>query len=289
MLPLYKLLNWYTQHLLFPKRGWKFVHPLLRFFNLSSKVYKKKLFNGLHMYVNATDHIQKNIFWYGRYEEEASFLWQRIVQNDSVVLDIGANIGYFSLLAAAKAIEGKVISFEPVSAFRNDFKKNIALNNFKNIEVLSFAVSDKNEETDIYLSADDNLGMTSLTPPENFSGKKERISTIVLDEWTKTKNLSKIDIVKIDVEGAEEKVLTGMTDILQNQRPAIFIEIINTQLSRFDSSAEELWRLLQQCGYQGYEITKRCTLKQLTDCKEGYNLVFLPTGYALPQDVTIES
>lgn len=289
MHPLYKLLNWYTERFPFPKRGWKYVQPLLQFFHLSGKIYKKKLFNGLYMHVNATDHIQKNIFWYGEYEKEASCLWQCLLKTDSVVLDIGANIGYFTLLAAAKARSGKVFSFEPVSFFRKQLKKNLALNGFRNIDVLPLAVSDRNEETDIYLAADDNLGMTSLTPPENFSGEKEKVKTIRLDAWLKAQHLSKIDFIKIDVEGAEKKVLDGMKEMLQIHQPVLFLEVVNTLLSGFGHSAKEIYSTLSEYNYQPYEIRENCSLKQITECIEGYNILFLPNHYRIPQAIKIDS
>lgn len=285
---MYKLLNWYTQRFSFPKKGWKYVQPLLHFLNLSNKVYRKKIFNGLYMRVNARDHIQKNIFWYGHYEEQVSHVWQNLIHDESIVLDVGANVGYFTLLAAAKARAGNIFSFEPISAFRDLLRQNIALNHFTNIDVLTFCVSDKHGWAKMYIANEANIGMTALLPPENFSGRKETVETIALDDWTKEKNLARVDFVKIDVEGAEKKVLDGMKNILQKHQPVLFVEIISAQLCKFGSSADEIYSTLFNYNYVAYEVTGRRSLKRMTICKEGYDILFLPTGYHLPGTIKTE-
>lgn len=249
---------------------------------LNKKTYKKKLFNGLFMQVDAKDHIQKSIFWYGAYEKDVSRVWQQLVNRDSVILDIGANIGYFSLLAAAKAKDGKVFSFEPVSFFRDCLQQNMALNAIENYEALSFAISNKNEPTNFYLADGANLGMSGMRPPENFSGRQEQIQTIVLDEWVENKALTAIDFIKLDIEGAEKKALDGMNKTLSRFRPVLLIEIIHSQLEQFGNSVKEIYDTLTSHDYIAYEIVDQKTIKQLFKRKEGYDVLFLPKGYQLP-------
>ena len=284
---MHKFLNWYVRHLPFPHRGWKYVQPILRKLNLAEQPYQKKLFNGLRLNVNATDHIQKNIFWYGYYEKEVSIVWQDLIRRDSVVLDVGANIGYFSVLAAAKAVNGSVFSFEPVSLFRKQLSDNIALNNLSNVEVLPFAVGNRNEKATIYLADADNFGMTAMVLPENFSGKTETVEKISLDKWAEQNPLPKLDLIKIDTEGAEMEVLSGMQSLLQRQQPAVLIEVINEQLDKFESSAVDLYNYLDNNRYRAFEIVTGKRLRLIKDYKEGYDILFLPENYQLPQSLKI--
>lgn len=282
---MYESINWYTQRFPFPQRGWKYAQSLLYHFGLGKKTYRKKLFNGLLMNVNATDHIQKSIFWYGAYEKNVSLFWQRLVQEDSVVLDIGANIGYFSLLAAAKAKKGKVFSMEPVSAFRKCLKENLALNALTNVTVLPYCVSDESGWTEIFLAESDNLGMSGLTPSENFSGKKERVECIVVDDWRRQNAIPKIQLLKIDIEGAEKKALAGMAGLLQTDQPIVLIEIIESLLQNFESSAADVYALLQRHQYTPYEILSPVLLKKISAPKDGYDIVFLPHKQTLPAGI----
>jgi FkbM family methyltransferase len=284
---LYNTINWYSQRFPFPKRGWKYFQSLLRLFRIATKVYKKKIFNGLFLYVNATDHIQKSVFWYGYYEKNVSLLWQSLIKEDSIVVDIGANIGYFSLLAAAKARSGRVISFEPVSLFRKQMAKNLDLNSVHNFELLPYCVSNKNELREVFIAGDDNLGMSGLHPPENFSGNKETVECIVIDDWRKNRSLPPVNFLKIDIEGAEKKALEGMTQLLRNDQPVIFIEIIDSLLSKFSSSATEIYSLLEQHHYKAYEIITPTLLQRIHDHKEGYDIVCLPAPYTLPKGINV--
>src|SRR5947209_9606735 len=97
---LYKFINWYTQHFKFPHRGFKYFYSILRLAHLDQKVFIKKLPGGQFMYVNVRDHIQKNIFWYGYYQKEFDLTWISFIKPNSIILDIGANIGYYSVLAS---------------------------------------------------------------------------------------------------------------------------------------------------------------------------------------------
>lgn len=128
----------------------------------------------------------------------------KIKRND-IVLDIGAQIGVFSVFASQLAKNGKVFSFEPVPENFELLKKNIRLNLISNITPINKAVSNKNGQENIFLS-EDTACHSFFT---NFSKvhRKIPVETISLNSFIKENKISRIDFLKMDCEGAEYKIL----------------------------------------------------------------------------------
>ena len=178
----YKLLNVYTRNFSFPHRGLKYFLQAANSLGIANRTYKKRLHDNFYMLLNPTEHIQQQLFWYGYYEKELGDLLKKIVKPGDVFLDLGANIGYFSLLVANNSPSAKVISFEPVAGLFQNMNDNISLNNIKNILTVNAAVGEINEEKELFVSAPDNLGMSSFHQPANYSGKKERVKVVAIDD-----------------------------------------------------------------------------------------------------------
>ncbi len=148
-----------------------------------------------------------------------------IVPND-VVLDVGANAGYFTLLAATRVgPAGRVYAFEPNPAVLVELKNHVALNHVEDrVTVVDAAVSDQHEsEADLFISqTEDNSGLSSLIPTSDGllngvfdRGKTARVRTISIDDWRVKAGCARIDWIKIDVEGFEENVTRGMLKTLR--------------------------------------------------------------------------
>jgi FkbM family methyltransferase len=208
------------------------------------------------MILNPTEHIQQQLFWYGYYEKELGDLLKKVIRSNDVFLDIGANIGYFSLLAATNYSSAKIISFEPVKHLFQKMNHNISINNIKNIETVNAAVGEINEEKELFLSSPDNLGMSSFHQPGNYSRKKERVKVVAIDDWFKTSGLTKIDLIKLDIEGGELAALKGMKEVLQNFRPIVIVEINPETLSMFSLKPGDIYNYLNQLNFDGFIISE---------------------------------
>lgn len=127
-----------------------------------------------------------------------------INQKDTVV-DIGAQIGVFSIFAAYYTKKGRIFSFEPVPENFKLLKNNISLNNVKNVFPINKAISDKKGKENIFLN-ETNTGGHSFFQNDASQSKIE-VSTISLNDFIKMYNIKKIDFLKIDCEGAEYKIL----------------------------------------------------------------------------------
>jgi FkbM family methyltransferase len=159
------------------------------------------------------------------HEQELWPILDRLLPENGVFLDVGAHVGHWSLRLAAKASKVIAVEANPVTA--STLRRNIALNDIQNIEVREFAAWD--EDTALVLDDPYNQvagGSTRVLPAENYSTLDERRARTIparrLDE--RLTQVDRIDLVKIDVEGADIHVLDGMTGLVKRLRPTLFIE-----------------------------------------------------------------
>ena len=273
----YKLLNAYTQHFPFPHRGLKYFLKVAKWFGLSNKFYSKKLRGNFYLRVNPSEHIQQQLFWYGYYEKELGDLIKTLLAPGDVFLDIGANVGYFSLLAASYEPTIRVFSFEPVSSVYQKLEENISINDAKNIRTIKAAAGRKNGDGEIYISGPDNTGMSSFEKPGNFSGQTEKVSVIAIDEWIKSSGLSMLSLVKLDIEGYELAALEGMKETLEYFKPLIIAEINPEILLSFGLAPADIFRYMSDSNFTGFLILKNSKLKLLSDYQTGTteNVLFI--------------
>jgi len=178
------------------------------------------------------------------YETHVSHTMRALLKPSMVMVDVGANIGYYSLLAAQRVgPTGKVIAFEPGTRSVQLLKQSATANHFANIEIHQMAVADQNGE--VTFSLDDSnggihrgqLGVSAVLVP-----------AIKLDDFLQA--IPKIDLVKIDIEGAEGLAILGMRQLLQKHRPILFTEFTPSALPVFSGlSSEAYLNLLRQLGY----------------------------------------
>lgn len=149
-------------------------------------------------------------------------------------VDVGANVGYFSILSAGLVgSRGRVYAFEPNPKLRDDFMRSVAINSFEDrIQLTEIALSNEDlAGVDFFVSlAEANTGLSSLTPDQGHLATgalslthKITVPARRFDSWINEIGLTNIDILKIDVEGAEELVLAGMQDSCAIVRPPYII------------------------------------------------------------------
>ena len=150
-----------------------------------------------------------------------------------------------------------MISFEPVPDLNAQLARNISLNQLKNVLLLKFGLSDEQGELPLYASATRgkdgsrvNEGLASLYPSEMRSKKLEPARIERLDEVFEDLGIDRVDLIKIDTEGAELNVLRGAVETIRRFRPRIIVEINQAALASAGSSAEGLMELLRSLGYE---------------------------------------
>lgn len=140
-----------------------------------------------------------------------------------VFFDIGANIGYYSILAARNIGEtGTVVAFEPVISNLTFLYRHVQLNKANNIKVLPFALSDKSAIACFSLGQNSAMGHLAEGSSNGKGEDLVYVPTVTLDEIAEKMNLMP-DVMKIDVEGAEMEVFHGAENVLKTAKPTIFL------------------------------------------------------------------
>jgi len=164
--------------------------------------------------------------WIGSYEMEKQRAFGQVTPLGGTVLDLGANVGFYTLLAAeVVGPSGHVHAFEPVPRNLQYLRRHIALNGLKNVSVIEAAVSDASGSRRFQFHSSAAMGHLS------DDGQTE-VSTVALDEFVFGSAAVAPNSIKIDVEGAEFSVLQGAREVLSQHRPALLLATHNSSLRR---------------------------------------------------------
>lgn len=206
------------------------------------------------MDLNLQDWIPQDIFLTGEFEPDTTILVKKLLRQGDVVVDVGANIGYFSLLfSQCVGSKGHVYSYEPVPQLAAALQSNAELNKFKQITLSNLALSDHGGQAIFYVGPKDNSGLSSLRPPRSSSAILN-VNLARFDEiFSHAENVS---LIKIDVEGAELAVLRGMEKYLLKKLPNILVEVTSQFLNEMGDSEQSLLAYLQSFGYSCYVISE---------------------------------
>ena len=180
-------------------------------------------------------------------------------------------------------------AFEPVSFHYNELLRNSNANHLTHVFACQYIISANNDSVKIFLSGEDNTGLSSLTVPENFSGKTEECKSITLDDFISAYPDIIPSVIKIDIEGAEMKALTGMNKTIDKYTPLFIIEIIDEHLSRFSDTKEMIFNFMKRKGYCAYHILNNGCVTKLLNPAEGYGILFVPETYSFPAEISVIS
>lgn len=200
--------------------------------------------------------VENDLFWagYGNGWERTSLrVWEAMAKNAHIIFDIGANTGTYALAAKAMNPLAHVDAFEPVARIFESLSANVALN-LPNIKPHCIALSDRTGSATLFDSGDEHLYSASLN--HAMLGKKgERAKMIVpvqtIDDYCDTNEILNVDLMKIDTEMHEPEVLRGAQKVLSRDRPAILIEILNTDIGQKVADLMPGYRFFQICEGKG--------------------------------------
>lgn len=175
-----------------------------------------------------------------------------LVGPTSHVVDVGGNIGSFALRFARKAVQGKVVSVEPHPGTFAKLAANKALNNIANLELVNVGIGAEEAKFRLHQVVASNSGMNRIITNAEVDPSLPfvEITVVPLSKALQGTAIRKVDLLKIDVEGFEDAVLQGSADIIQRDRPALFIELIDANLRENGSSARQLMDRLLAWGYR---------------------------------------
>lgn len=230
------------------------VYSVIFFFKKLSLVEGRTLCkvkgNGSLMLLNVKDRgISRELLITGFHEKNSTNFIKTQVSKGMNILEIGANIGYYSLMEAS--IIGKtgfIYAFEPDPVNMLNLQINMSINKYSNVEYYNKAVGNENKKSDFYMSNYGNLGSMIQRGDDMCEYNKIEVDMVRLDDFFKDK---KIDYFRMDVEGFEMEVIKSMNDILSSPNPpkGMFIEVHSELLHKVNSSALDFVNNLQKYGY----------------------------------------
>jgi len=220
------------------------------------------IIDGDKIFVDPRDSLRLTIN--GIYEKfETNFVKNEIKKNN-VVLDLGAHVGYYTLMFAKLVGEnGKVYAFEPSPTNFELLQKNVMINNYKNVILEKKAISDKSEIASLYLS-EENFSDNRIFDSHD-KRKSIKIETTTLDDYFKEYD-GRIDFIKMDVQGAEGKVLLGMNNLLKKLKHVkIMTEFSPKHLVHIGMGSEEFLDIFLNSGFKLYHMNrKKKTISMIT-------------------------
>jgi len=198
------------------------------------------------------------------YEPGEQKLYRAIIRPGDTCVELGANLGVFAVLFGhLVGATGKVYSFEPSPKNAALLRRNLALNGLTNVEVIEKAASNRAETVTLHLSRE-NCGDNRIYPSELASSGGVAVEAVSLDEVFATKPAG-IDLLKMDIQGAELKALQGMEKLFRDNRIArILMEFWPYGLVRCGSEPGEVLMLLRRFGYSLYEATESGKLRPVS-------------------------
>lgn len=215
---------------------------------------------GVKFEMDFSDAIGFGVAILGSWNQFETKVLKNILQPGDVVIDIGAFFGSYTLLTS-KLVgkKGKVYSFEPSPDHSEKLKKNILLNKFRNIQTFKLALSNREGVVKFYAAGSGSSLVKNEA--ESHIGKKIKpikVKAVTLNNFIKKERIRHIDFIKIDVEGWDLQVLKGASDILKRKNaPDVMVEVMDEQLRRAGSSADELIKYMESFMYKPYIFTGR--------------------------------
>ncbi len=199
---------------------------------------------GLSMWLDLS---QEKDYWLGTYEPHLQTAIQELVQRGQVVYDVGANVGYVTLLLArCVGVQGKVIALEPFPQNVRRLQQNLTANSqLADMQIVAAAIVESSEEVTFRIGPSDDTGRVvdssslSLPPAESVI-----VAGVSLDDLVYQQGFPCPQVIKIDIEGGEVSALRGMKRLLQEAQPLLLLETHTQQCS------QQVWEILTHFGYR---------------------------------------
>jgi FkbM family methyltransferase len=195
-----------------------------------------------------------------RYEPELPYL-EQILSPGMTFVDAGACYGLYTLVASKIVGEsGRVIAFEPASRAFRVLQQNVALNSLANVLAFPMALTANSGKALLYRHP--NVGCDSLGRDHSFTEAAEEVATESLDNALRKISVSHVDVIKMDVQGAEELVLRGANKILTSSHPAVIFEVYPPGTVLLGLSPYGAWGFLDNLGYEFFVVDRQGALRR---------------------------
>lgn len=207
---------------------------------------------------NNNSYIARRLYWFGQlgYELSEGNWWKNYCRNAQNILEIGANIGYYTVIGAMEAPRTKYVAVEPHPNSAKMIRENLEINKIENVTVIEGAVVGGKiaEQMKLIIPSDDHqiTPTTAHLQPLNYGKTEQKKQSISVKIIEGKELIQDVDLIKIDAEGSEENILSSIKEYLVSECPPMFIEMLkkNTKLRKL------IIDLMKECNYNVYAIGK---------------------------------
>ncbi len=208
---------------------------------------------GRKMFTQNNDGLALSIFKI--YEPNQTKIVKKYVHEGDVVIDVGAHVGYYTLLMAQLVGKnGKVYSFEPDPVNFELLKKSVEINGFENVVLIQKAVSDTTEKIKLFLGDNDSAINRIYDAKLGDAKKSIDVESVTIDEYFK-ENDKLFNFIKIDSEGSEAKIINGMEKFLTKNRKLIMMtEFFPFLIKKSGDEPKQYLKSLENSGFELYNI-----------------------------------
>ncbi len=195
------------------------------------------------------------------YEPETKALLVSFLKPGMAFVDLGANEGFFSVIAArAVGPTGRVLAIEPQARLGTVIRRNLALNAAAHVTLAQVAISDVAGAADFNLAPDTNSGSSGLTRATRYANPTQSVRLLTLEACLQEYSLPTVDVMKVDVEGHEYEAILGSKELFRTRRvKRVLVEVHEKMLTARGLRARDISDFLLSCGYerqdrQGFEV-----------------------------------
>jgi FkbM family methyltransferase len=229
--------------------------------------------------INTNSYQEWMIFFRGYYEKEIVSLLKKILPSDGVAFEVGANIGSHALIMSRSVgSQGQVFAFEPYPKVFQKLVKNIHNNRINNIHVFPHALSNCRDRMNLFFSEDQfsTEEMNSSLYPDGRLTRQVEVEVKTLDEVFQEQGLERLDLIKIDTEGNEYKVLQGAQHTIKTHRPYVIFEYGESNWEKAGYSWSSVKDFFAEMDYSLYMIAQDHLVSTDLGCRDDTDILAVP-------------
>ncbi len=254
--------------------------------NIATRIFKKiRLFQveraSISYLLWANEDIGKRMMLQGGYETSELLAFKKLIHDGDVCIDVGGNVGIFSLnFAKCCGPHGHVYAIEPMRKNQLVIELAAEINGFKNVAIFPYALSDRAGSVVLEIPSVDGAYAYIKSTREDGKFDQLTVRCLPLDKFVQEQEIKRVDILKIDVEGAEKLVLDGGREILSdiNRRPrVVMVELVDEFLARYATTVSEVLTMMSGLGFAPFYAQGNGELVPFSneDINKIFNVFFL--------------
>ncbi|MGF1490053.1 MAG: FkbM family methyltransferase [Prochloraceae cyanobacterium] len=232
-------------HILFGTSGGK----LAKFLPKNQKYILNNYCGKFTFHIDTYYQMESIVWLSGIYEVTTTKFLEKVIKAGDIFIDIGANCGALTMVAASVIGKGKIYAFEPNPRVYSRLQKNLDSNPKIEATVKAFPWGVGAQNCELFLSEDSIYPGNSCISSQDCQ-QKITVKVVALDDWAEAEKIERIDVIKIDVEGMEYEVLQGSRAILEKYHPLVYFESISDFLKAKNHSMQTIYQFLSSLDYQ---------------------------------------